>query len=57
MGAASTPQPLLDIRTDVTVTGRPTDRADRSASYDVLHGVVQRDDRGGPHPATTAAWP
>ena len=42
MGTASTPQPLLDIRTDVTVTGRPTDRADRSASYDVLHGVVQR---------------
>ena len=38
MGTASTPQPLLDIRTDVTVTGRPTDRADRSASYEVLHG-------------------
>ena len=42
MGTTSTPQPLLDIRTDVTVTGRPTDRADRSASYEVLHAVVQR---------------
>ena len=46
MGTASTPQPLLDIRTDVTVTGRPTDRADRSG---VLRGPARRgaaDDRG-----------
>jgi AcrR family transcriptional regulator len=42
MGTASTPQPLLDVRTDVTVIGRPTGRADRSASYEVLHDVVRR---------------
>jgi AcrR family transcriptional regulator len=42
MGTASTPQPLLDFRTDVTVIGRPTGRADRSASYEVLHDVVRR---------------
>lgn len=41
-GTAATPQRLLDIRTDVTVTGRPTDRSDRAASYEVLHGVVRR---------------
>jgi AcrR family transcriptional regulator len=42
MGTASTPEPLLAIRTDVTVTGRPTGRPDRAASYEILHGVVQR---------------
>ncbi|WP_366514535.1 TetR-like C-terminal domain-containing protein [Mycolicibacterium sp.] len=33
---------MLDFRTDVTVIGRPTGRAGRSASYEVLHDVVQR---------------
>jgi len=37
-----TPQPILEVRTDVTVSGSPTDRPDWAVSFEGLHAVVRR---------------
>ena len=39
---AETPQPILDVRADVTVSGSPTDRAEWAVSFEGLHAVVRR---------------
>jgi len=36
----ATPHSLLEVRTDVTVTGSPTDRPERAVTFEALHAVV-----------------
>ncbi len=38
----ATPQPLLEVRTDVTVTGSPTGRPEWAVTFEALHAVVRR---------------
>ena len=37
-----TPQPILEVRADVTVSGSPTDRPEWAVSFEGLHAVVRR---------------
>ncbi len=41
------PETLTGYRTDLTVTGNPTDQADRAASFEALRNVVRRMIAGG----------
>jgi AcrR family transcriptional regulator len=42
MFGTSSPASLTGYRTDLTVTGRPTDRVEWAASFDALRGAVHR---------------